>query len=99
MQSTDMQATPISHHMSPEAILHEWRAMGATTIEELAARVSELTGAEAASRRVPLDLESELARTLTHRPMQHTVIVETAARPLTFSTTMASRCTTSCPRT
>jgi hypothetical protein len=83
MQSTDMQGTRTSHQMSPDAIIQKWQAMGVTTVEELAVRASELTVAQAAPRRVPLDLDSvlretpsELARTLTHRPMQHTVIVD-----------------------
>lgn len=83
MAPTDMQTTPTSHQMSPDAIVQEWQAMGLTTIEELAARVSDLTAAQAAPRHVPLDLDSvlretpsEFARTLTHRPMQHTVIVD-----------------------
>lgn len=78
------EVTCTSQQMTPDTIIREWHHMGVTTIEQLAVRVSELTAAaHVAPKHVPLDLDSvlcetpsELARTLTHRPIQQTVIVD-----------------------
>jgi hypothetical protein len=70
--------------LSPETILSEWRRMGMTTLEELAARAAEISPTvEPRPKSVPFGLDdmlgetpTEVARTLIHREVEWTVIVD-----------------------